>query len=198
MRTKGTLTSWNDERGFGFITPIGGGGRVFVHISAFANRDRRPQLNQVVTYTLSSDDQGRPRAVEATLAGDRPPTAAFRWRLTPSLTGAAVFLGLVAVLAAAGLVAPMVLGGYLVLSALTFFAYALDKSAARTGAWRTKESTLHLLSLAGGWPGALLAQRRLRHKTRKGSFQFVFWATVVANLGIFLWLLTPMGREALT
>lgn len=198
MRTKGTLTSWNDERGFGFITPIGGGGRVFVHISAFANRDRRPQLNQVVTYTLSSDDQGRPRAVEATLAGDRPPTAAFRWRLTPSLTGAAVFLGLVAVLAAAGLVAPMVLGGYLVLSALTFFAYALDKSAARTGAWRTKESTLHLLSLAGGWPGALLAQRRLRHKTRKGSFQVVFWATVVANLGIFLWLLTPMGREALT
>lgn len=198
MRTKGTLTSWNDERGFGFITPIGGGGRVFVHISAFANRDRRPQLNQVVTYTLSSDDQGRPRAVEATLAGNRPPTAAFRWRLTPSLTGAAVFLGLVAVLAAAGLVAPMVLGGYLVLSALTFFAYALDKSAARTGAWRTKESTLHLLSLAGGWPGALLAQRRLRHKTRKGSFQFVFWATVVANLGIFLWLLTPMGREALT
>lgn len=198
MRTKGTLTSWNDERRFGFITPIGGGGRVFVHISAFANRDRRPQLNQVVTYTLSSDDQGRPRAVEATLAGDRPPTAAFRWRLTPSLTGAAVFLGLVAVLAAAGLVAPMVLGGYLVLSALTFFAYALDKSAARTGAWRTKESTLHLLSLAGGWPGALLAQRRLRHKTRKGSFQFVFWATVVANLGIFLWLLTPMGREALT
>lgn len=198
MRTKGTLTSWNDERRFGFITPIGGGGRVFVHISAFANRDRRPQLNQVVTYTLSSDDQGRPRAVEATLAGNRPPTAAFRWRLTPSLTGAAVFLGLVAVLAAAGLVAPMVLGGYLVLSALTFFAYALDKSAARTGAWRTKESTLHLLSLAGGWPGALLAQRRLRHKTRKGSFQFVFWATVVANLGIFLWLLTPMGREALT
>jgi len=197
MRRKGTLTTWNDDRGFGFVTPIGGGGRVFVHISAFANRDRRPQLNQVVTYTLSSDDQGRRRAVEATLAGDRLPNAAFRWPLAPSLTGAAVFLGLVAVLSAVGLVAPMVLGGYLVLSALTFAAYAMDKSAARQGAWRTKEGTLHLLALAGGWPGALLAQHRLRHKTRKGSFQVVFWVTVVANLGIFLWLLTPMDSESL-
>lgn len=197
MRTKGTLTSWNDERGFGFITPIGGGARVFVHISAFANRDRRPQLNQVLTYVLSYDEQGRPRAVEASLAGDRPSKAEGVPRLATPLTAAALFVGLVGVLAAAGLVAPIVLGGYLALSALTFTAYAMDKSAARKGAWRTKESTLHLLSLAGGWPGALLAQQRLRHKTRKASFRVIFWVTVAANLGIFLWLLTPMGAKTL-
>lgn len=195
MRTKGTLTSWNDERGFGFITPVGGGARVFVHISAFANRDRRPQLNEVVTFTLSSDERGRPRAVDASLAGDPASSIRRLSRLPVPLIGAAVFLGLVAVLVAASMIPATVLGGYLVLSALTFAAYAMDKSAARKGAWRTKESSLHLLSLAGGWPGALLAQERLRHKTRKPSFRIIFWATVATNLGIFLWLLTPMGAE---
>lgn len=195
MRTKGTLTSWNDERGFGFITPIGGGARVFVHISAFANRGRRPQFNEMVTFTLSSDERGRPRAVDASLAGD-PVSSIRRLRRLPlPLTGAAIFLALVAGLVAASVVPAMILGGYLALSALTFAAYAMDKSAARKGAWRTKESSLHLLSLAGGWPGALLAQERLRHKTRKPSFRVIFWVTVTANLGIFLWLLTPMEAE---
>jgi len=48
MRTKGKITSWNDEKGFGFITPNSGGKRVFVHIKAFGNRNRRPEVNQTV------------------------------------------------------------------------------------------------------------------------------------------------------
>jgi len=75
--------------------------------------------------------------------------------------------------------------------------YAIDKSAARKGAWRTQESTLHLLSLAGGWPGALIAQQKLRHKTRKPSFRVVFWITVVLNCGAFLWLMTSEGGQTL-
>ena len=75
--------------------------------------------------------------------------------------------------------------------------YAVDKSAARKGAWRTQESTLHLLSLAGGWPGALVAQQKLRHKSRKQSFRFVFWVTVLLNCGAFVWLFTPTGASAL-
>lgn len=70
---------------------------------------------------------------------------------------------------------------YVLLSAITFVVYALDKSAARTGGRRTPEVTLHALALAGGWPGALLARRVLRHKTRKQPFRAVFWLTVVAN-----------------
>lgn len=197
MRTTGTLTTWNDDRGFGFITPSDGGGRVFIHISAFANRERRPEVNQVVTFTLSSDERGRPRAIDASLAGDRVSRTRRLSRLPLPLIGAGAFLGLVGVLAAVGWVAPTVLGGYLVLSTLTFAAYAMDKSAARKGAWRTKESSLHLLSLAGGWPGALLAQQRLRHKTRKPSFRLIFWVTVLVNLGAFVWLMTPMGSESL-
>ena len=45
--------------------------------------------------------------------------------------------------------------------------------------------TLHGLSLIGGWPGALIAQQVLRHKSRKEEFRFVFWLTVVINVGVF-------------
>lgn len=83
-----------------------------------------------------------------------------------------------------------VLALYLGLSLFTYWIYGKDKQAARQNLWRTRESTLHLLALAGGWPGALLAQRRLRHKSRKASFQLVFWLTVVANIGGLLWLLS--------
>jgi uncharacterized membrane protein YsdA (DUF1294 family) len=75
--------------------------------------------------------------------------------------------------------------------------YAVDKSAARKGAWRIQESTLHLLSLAGGWPGALVAQQMFRHKTKKQSFRSVFWLSVLVNTGVFVWLLTPTGSATL-
>ena len=82
---------------------------------------------------------------------------------------------------------------YLVASLLTFIAYAIDKSAARKGGWRTQESTLHFLSLVGGWPGALVAQQVLRHKSSKQAFRSVFWVTVILNCAAFFWLFTPVG-----
>jgi uncharacterized membrane protein YsdA (DUF1294 family) len=70
---------------------------------------------------------------------------------------------------------------YGVASIAAFVAYGMDKSAARRQLRRTPESTLHALGLAGGWPGALIAQSLFRHKTRKQPFQGVFWFTVVLN-----------------
>ncbi|WP_442887535.1 DUF1294 domain-containing protein [Congregicoccus parvus] len=67
------------------------------------------------------------------------------------------------------------------LSAISASLYAVDKRRARTAARRIPESTLHLSALVGGWPGALLAQRLVRHKTRKASFQVVFWCIVAAH-----------------
>jgi uncharacterized membrane protein YsdA (DUF1294 family) len=84
------------------------------------------------------------------------------------------------------------LGAYVVLSVVTFVAYGLDKSAAEKGRWRTPESALHLLSLVGGWPGALAGQRVFRHKTRKQPFRTIFWATVIANSVALAWLLTQL------
>lgn len=73
--------------------------------------------------------------------------------------------------------------GYFLASLTCFGAYARDKAAARARGRRTPERTLLLLGLAGGWPGALLAQTWLRHKTAKAAFQCKFWISVAANLG---------------
>ncbi len=84
----------------------------------------------------------------------------------------------------------LIAAAYAGLSVITFVVYAIDKSAARRKGPRTPERTLHLLSLAGGWPGALLAQRWLRHKSAKASFRRVFWVTVVVNVLGFVMLST--------
>lgn len=81
---------------------------------------------------------------------------------------------------------------YFVASMATFIAYAIDKSAARRHDARIAESTLHWLSLAGGWPGAIAAQAILRHKSRKQPFRMVFGITVLLNcclLVAMLWFL---------
>ncbi len=70
---------------------------------------------------------------------------------------------------------------YATVSAVTFIAYGADKGAARRSGRRVPESTLHVLALLGGWPGALVAQQVFRHKTRKQPFRVVFWLAVVAN-----------------
>ena len=67
-------------------------------------------------------------------------------------------------------------------SGLCFAAYAFDKRAAQAGRRRVPEATLLALGLIGGWPGGLLAQRTLRHKTRKVHFLVPFWVTVVLNI----------------
>ena len=61
----------------------------------------------------------------------------------------------------------------------TYLIYAWDKQQARNQERREPEKLLHLAELAGGWPGAFLAQRRLRHKSVKFSYQFVFWLIVI-------------------
>jgi uncharacterized membrane protein YsdA (DUF1294 family) len=73
------------------------------------------------------------------------------------------------------------LAAYGVVSVLAFFMYWADKRKARADAWRTPENILHAVELAGGWPGALIAQQVFRHKTRKVSFQVLFWVIVALH-----------------
>ena len=197
MRYKGKITNWKDDQGFGFIAPNGGGKEVFVHIKSFANRQRRPVVNEIVTYELEADADGRAPAKSVAFAGERVPSATSSGRSNVSLILAAAFLVFVTGSAFVGKLPFAVLGLYLIASALAFVAYALDKSAARNDQWRTNEGTLHLFALVGGWPGALAAQRLLHHKSKKRSFQIVFWATVVLNCGTLGWLYSSSGAGAI-
>jgi uncharacterized membrane protein YsdA (DUF1294 family) len=99
-----------------------------------------------------------------------------------------IFLAVVAILAVAGRVPPAVPAAYVAASLLAMTVYKYDKYKARKGQWRVSEGTLHLLSLIGGWPGALIAQQRYRHKTRKMEFRAVFWFTVTVNCTLLVLL----------
>ncbi|MDZ4348552.1 MAG: DUF1294 domain-containing protein [Xanthomonadaceae bacterium] len=204
MRAQGRISDWRDGKGYGFITPDAGGERVFVHVKAFSGRAARPVGGERVSYRLATDIRGRPRAVQVAYAaeGDRVQRATQR-----DVSRAGVFrgIGLWPLLAGVSLASfgylllasarpDWLLLAYAAMSVFAFALYALDKSAARAGRWRIQESTLHSAALLGGWPGAVMAQRLLRHKSRKPSFQVVFWLTVTINLGALWWLSTPAGE----
>src|SRR3954468_15057895 len=96
MRLKGTLVEWNEDRGFGFLEPAGGGDRAFCHISAFANRSRRPIVGQRVTYETSRDERGRLRATQIRPVASSKPAVKERASkpISPwvAVIGSAIFL----------------------------------------------------------------------------------------------------------
>jgi cold shock CspA family protein len=101
MRTHGTLAKWNDERGFGFITPAEGGKEVFVHVSAFPQDEERPRVGEVISYEVEPGDGGKLRAVRVMRpgrAGKVRPAARAR-ASKPAREPVGALLGLVAVIA---------------------------------------------------------------------------------------------------
>lgn len=178
MQQRGKLKSWKDTKGFGFIAPEKGGEDVFVHISAF-DASRRPQVGDELSFSLTRDDKGKLRAEQVTLLNDERPSSSFMTTnllfllacLLPAL-GAFSF-------ARNGEFGPLAF--YVIPSLLCILAYAYDKRAAQKGVQRIPEKTLHLLEFFGGWPGAWFAQQEFRHKTRKSSYQMIFWGIVVLH-----------------
>jgi uncharacterized membrane protein YsdA (DUF1294 family)/cold shock CspA family protein len=189
MRHEGKLTQWNDDKGFGFITPAEGGPRVFVHISAFPRGGRRPTVNEPITYHLTQDSQNRPKAQKAGYRKTARHASPRSRGLMTACGVAAAFFALLAALSVAGHVPLQLIAAYALLSVITFAMYGIDKAAAGKGRRRTPEATLLFAGLIGGWPGALVAQRLFRHKTRKLLFQGIFWGGVVVNCGVLGWLL---------
>ena len=189
MRYQGKVKNWKDDQGFGFVTPNGGGQKAFVHIKAFSNSSYRPVEGDIITYELANDERGRFFAKNIRFAVGAA-TSSTSNKSSSLGTSFAILFGLLFGLSALlGRLPLEIVGLYLVSSIITFLAYAIDKSAAQNDRWRTKESTLHLFGLVGGWPGALLAQKTLRHKSKKQEFQTVFWVTVCANCFTLGWLL---------
>ncbi|MBC7686431.1 MAG: DUF1294 domain-containing protein [Bdellovibrionales bacterium] len=88
---------------------------------------------------------------------------------------------------------PVVALVYAAASIVCFGMYALDKAAAKAGRWRTPENILLFWGLACGWPGAIVAQKLMRHKSHKPSFRTRFLATVALNIGVFIYLVAPIS-----
>jgi uncharacterized membrane protein YsdA (DUF1294 family)/cold shock CspA family protein len=200
MRFQGKVLNWNDDKGFGFVEPNGGGERAFVHISAFKPRSRRPVNGEIIIYELVRENNKRYKAENIKFARDARKSNDRRKSKSDSTFGSAftiVFcMGLLASVLSGKLPA-IVAGLYIVMSLITYITYAIDKSAAQKGSWRTPENTLHMFSLIGGWPGAFFAQTKLRHKSSKKEFRSVYWVTVVLNLCFLIWLHSEKGTELL-
>ena len=212
MRVAGRIVQWDDAKGYGFIAPSDGGPKRFAHISAFGPRARRPFVGERVDYEPGTDAQGKARALKVRSLEPKPAPAGPAKPAPPRRgasgssasspkssadTGASLWLvpGFASLVLLTHLAWPLprgLWGTYVAMSFATFIVYALDKRAARRGQWRVKESTLHVLALLCGWPGALLAQHLLRHKSAKPTFRRVFWLSVALNILAFVCLFTPL------
>ena len=195
MRFVGRIEEWNDDRGFGFVTPNGGGERVFAHIKAFESKGRRPLVGDLISYEAVADDRRRLNALRIRFieTSKRIPVNDKDW--IPRRFAGGFSLLAVSAASYTGKVPLLLALIYTVMSLITFFAYWRDKAAARANRWRTQESSLHILGLLGGWPGALIAQGSFRHKTRKRSFQIGFWLVLAINVFAVAWLVQT-GRVA--
>ncbi|RUR65836.1 DUF1294 domain-containing protein [Variovorax guangxiensis] len=197
MKRQGTLVRWEKDRGFGFIRCPDISADVFVHLRDFSERGTSPQVGMRLDFEEIHVGGKGPRAVAVRAAGaqqQRPqrrqqqqqqPQRRSPRSASSSLPMALLLVGYAALLGYGvwtGRIPPIALGVLLLLSLLTFFVYGFDKNAAQAGRWRTAENTLHLLSLAGGWPGAWIAQRLFRHKVSKTNFMAIYWATVLAHM----------------
>ncbi|WP_414430573.1 DUF1294 domain-containing protein [Alcanivorax sp. IL3] len=185
-KQSGVLQRWDDERGFGFITDKKGRD-IFVHVSAFGRIRSRPKAGEKVLFRVEPDAAKGVRAVEVERCW-RPAHLLLPEFLFPLLIVGA-FYGAVWWFFSQNAFWFFLIIFLLLIAGLTFLMFGLDKRAALNERQRVPENTLHLLSLAGGWPGGLLARPLFRHKTRKQPFRIVFWLMAVVNLvavGVFL------------
>ena len=196
---EGQLIRWKDDRGFGFIQPDDGSQEVFLHITALKDVKRRPQVGDFICYQLTVSKDGKVRASNASIeevkskslssaapkksisrTGDKSTSLVLNTLLLSLLPG----LGSIHLALTTGNPISLIL--YPVMSFITFWLYADDKSRAQQGRWRTQENTLHLCEFMGGWLGGFVAQQKLRHKSSKVFYQVVFW--VIAIIHIVFWL----------
>jgi len=190
----GTISNWNEEKGFGFITPKAGGKDIFLHIHDYSRMHKKPIEGLEVNYILNTDAKGRKCATEVfPLRGHKNNGREIRQKIF-SIFVFILFGCVIYFLHSNNYIPTVIVGFYSTLSTLSFLMYAKDKNAAKWGAWRTQENTLHTIALLGGWPGAAIAQSFLRHKSKKLSFRITYWMTVAINCAGLYWLITPQGN----
>ncbi len=173
---RGKIVDWNAAKGFGFADD--GRRRTFVHIGDFTERIKRPEIGDELSYTLGTDSKGRPCGRNIVMLGNGG-----RLRLIHLLWLALLLV--LPCLAIWRLDSPLNVQRLFIWMAIasvgTFALYAWDKHHARRGGERTPENVLHVLEILGGWTGASLAQRALRHKSSKFSYQISFWLIVALH-----------------
>ena len=200
MRYQGKVVKWNDDKGFGFILPNGGGIEVFLHISAFSSAKKRPEINQLISYTLDKDKSGRIKAshVAYVTVSNNYISNEEADKINPIfIVYMLLFIGFISERAMRGFLPHFFPFIFVGANLIVFLYYYQDKTAAIKGQWRTPESTLHLFGLIGGWGGAYIAQRMFHHKYKKTRFMSVYVLTVLINCILIIVFAMPELRSFL-
>lgn len=199
---KGKIVDWKDTQGYGYIVAHNSNQKVFFHIKSFKNKIfRRPSVGDTVSFTITKDKENRLQANQITfeeieVIKNQKTTKQHIYSESnlqsnssfSSLLFLFVFPSLILYSTIQGLIPFYLFPIYISLSFVTFFIYWWDKYSAQNDLWRISEKSLHLFSLLGGWFGALLAQKILRHKSSKKEFQDTFKVTIILNLlGIIIY-----------
>lgn len=168
----GKIVAWNSGRGFGWLEYEGE--RLFVHLREFKGTDIIPALGVEFPFVVGTDVQGRPcaKGVSACLVNGKV-------KVTGWLLLAALLFWPVAGATRLPIAWWLPLLQMMVMSIVVYRLYAYDKRQAIQYAWRVPQTIMQLGELAGGWPGAYIAQRRLRHKSTKKSYQSIFWGIIL-------------------
>lgn len=172
------IIQWDHQKGFGYL--LHNKQKLFLHRRDFSEYHKKPSPGDIIHFNIGKDSKGRICATNATHKNDGGRLTLTNILLLIPL----LFLPIIALYKLQHLnkipltIIPLAI---ITINILTYFAYEIDKAKARAKAWRTPESTLQFLALIGGWPAAYIAQKRLRHKCSKSSFQFIFWLTITLH-----------------
>lgn len=173
---RAVIVEWKPKSPFGFGEA--GDDRIFLHISNFAERSRWPEVGDWVTFVDGQDSSGRPCAEDIVLHAS---ASALHWRHILELL-LLLTLPALALPAFEGLLSPWWIVYFVTFTSLASAVHLwMDKRFAMSERSRIPEASLHLFELMGGWPGSFLAQRLLRHKVSKKSYQWVFWLIVLSH-----------------
>lgn len=177
---EGIVVKFDKKRGFGFIRSETLSEDVFVHIRDLPNRQPL-SVGQQVQFESQKTEKGL--SATKVIPGNKRVSPYWLYGITAIiLTIASMML-----LFYSGL--HIVISYIVSINLSTFLFYGYDKLIAGSSLLRVPEWVLHGLSIGGGSPTGLIAQKVFRHKTIKGSFQFVYWAIVLIQAIILVLLL---------
>jgi uncharacterized membrane protein YsdA (DUF1294 family)/cold shock CspA family protein len=168
----GKIVAWDQKRGFGWLECEGE--RLFVHLREFKGTKIIPGLNVEFPFVVGTDVQGRPcaKGVDASLVNGS--VKVLGW-----LQLATLLFWPIAGVSNLSELWWIPASQMMIISIATYKLYEYDKRQAIAYGWRVPQTIMYLAEMAGGWPGAFIAQRRLRHKSTKKSYQSIFWGIIL-------------------
>ena len=174
---QGYIIHFNEEKGYGFIRSEEHEENIFVHISQVKNAKELSQ-GQEVEFGVEKTKKGL--SAISVMAGKK--------QYSPYLIfGLLSFVFMLLIFAYLSQKVELLLAYFISINLATFLLYGYDKFISSGESLRVPELNLQLLSLLGGSPSALLAQKFFRHKTIKGSFQIVYWAIVIGQVTLLIY-----------